>query len=147
MSGKSSRIAERVAAHQGGHWPACYRGYFDCFNQGLYFEAHDVLEELWLANGREAANHAYHKGLIQLAGAFVHLQKDRLGPAVALFGLAEANLLKYPRHHDGCDLTVLLALIHDWRSAILSGEPRRNPLSERTPPRLAPPVEPTGQSR
>ena len=31
----------------------CYQGYFRCFNEGQYYEAHDVLEHLWLGNGRE----------------------------------------------------------------------------------------------
>ena len=53
----------------------------------------------------------YFKGLIQAAGAFVHLQKrfehplhakhsKRLPPAVRLFRLAEKNLANFaPRHH------------------------------------------------
>ena len=88
----------------------CYQGYFRCFNDGLYYEAHDVLEHLWLGNGRDDANHAFYKGLIQVAGAFVHLRKQyehpahakhgrRLRPAVRLFALAQANLTPYgPRH-------------------------------------------------
>lgn len=141
MSKKSPQIAALIAHRQGAAWPAQYLGYFDCFNQGLYFEAHDVLEELWLADGRTAPNHAYYKGLIQLAGAFVHLQKNRLRPAVALFNLAEANLQKYPKDHEACDITALLALGQSWRAHIVRGDFASNPLPQRLPPRIRVPGE------
>ena len=137
MSKKSPKIAALIAHRLGGPWPAQYAAYFDCFNDGLYYEAHDVLEELWLAGGRAAPNYSFHKGLIQLAGAFVHLQKERLRPSVALFNLAEANLLLYPTVHDGCGVGDLLAVIRDWRGEIVNREFTVNPLRQRPPPRLA----------
>jgi predicted metal-dependent hydrolase len=87
-----------------------YAGYFECFNRGLYFEAHDVLEQLWLAQ-RGGRNDPFYKGLIQLAGAFVHLQKDRPGPAAALLKLARTNLRRYPAVHERLDVREVLALI------------------------------------
>jgi hypothetical protein len=86
----------------------CYEGYFVCFNSQRYYEAHDVLEHLWLQTGD--ANHAFYKGLIQFAGAFVHLQKqferphhpkdgNRARPAVRLFQLAARNLAPYRPWH------------------------------------------------
>src|SRR2546423_13704317 len=95
MSKKSAQIAALIDGCRGGkHDPHCL-GYFECFNRGLFYEAHDVLEELWLGV-RKGPDDAFYKALIQLAGAFVHLQKKRLGPAAALFKLAHANLQKYP---------------------------------------------------
>jgi hypothetical protein len=86
----------------------CYTGYFTCFNDQRYYEAHDVLEHLWLQ--KKDANYAFYKGLIQLAGAFVHLQKQflrpghpkdasRARPAVRLLLLAAKNLEPYRPHH------------------------------------------------
>ena len=141
MSRKSPRIAERIAGLSGGGWDAHYLGYFDCFNRQEFYEAHDVLEELWLAGGKSASNYAFHKGLIQLAGAFVHLQKDRLSPAVALFNLADNNLRQYPAIHDGIDLTGVLGLIDDWRGRVGKNPGEPNPLRSGPPPRLAPPGE------
>ena len=83
-----------------------YTGYFDCFNRQLFYEAHDVLEHIWLKD-KHGPNGAFYKGLIQLAGAFVHLQKNRLRPAAALFKLALANLEKYPREHEQLDLNAV----------------------------------------
>ena len=136
MSRKSPRIAERIAGLSGGGWDAHYLGYFDCFNRQEFYEAHDVLEELWLAGGKSASNYAFHKGLIQLAGAFVHLQKDRLSPAVALFNLADNNLRRYPVSHDGIDLTVVLGLIDDWRGRVGRDPGAPNPLRSGPSPRL-----------
>src|SRR5688572_2743337 len=78
-----------------------YQGYFACFNMQQYYEAHDVLEDLWLHSRDE--NFLFYKGLIQVAGAFVHLQKQyqrpshpkdgrRLHPGVRLFELSVRNL-------------------------------------------------------
>lgn len=142
MSKKSPQIADRIARHQGADRPAHYLGYFDCFNSGLYYEAHDVLEELWLSQGRQGSNYAFYKGLIQLAGAFVHLQKQRLKPSVALFNLADNNLQTYPSPHDGIATADILALISDWRGDIVRAEYTVNPLGIRPPPRLQPPSAP-----
>jgi predicted metal-dependent hydrolase len=91
-----------------------YLGFFDCFNQAAFFEAHEVLEDLWLAD-RRGPNGAFYKGLIQLAGAFVHVQKARPGPAKALLNLAEGNLRRYPAIHERLDISALLVLIETWR--------------------------------
>ena len=113
MSQKSAKIAGLIESYQGRQLDAHYLGYFDCFNRQLFFEAHDVLEELWLAD-RHGPSGAFYKGLIQLAGAFVHLQKSRPGPAAALFKLARANFQPYPAKHQQLDLTVVRTLIEDW---------------------------------
>lgn len=141
VSKKSAKIAAIIAHRQGGRWPAQYPGYFDCFNAGLYYEAHDVLEELWLAGGRTAPDYAFYKGLIQLAGAFVHLQKERLRPAVALFNLADANLQKYPADHAACDVGAVLVLLREWRAAVEAGAFRSNPLRHRAMPQLRAPAD------
>ncbi len=95
MSTKKEKMAGMVDQWHGQGGDPHYLGYFDCFNRGLFYEAHDVLEQLWLQD-RHGPNGSFYKGLIQLAGAFVHLQKNRLRPAAALFKLADANFKNYP---------------------------------------------------
>lgn len=112
-----------------------YAGWFACFNRGQYYEAHDVLEALWLRE-RGRPNDRFYKGLIQLAGAFVHLQKGRLKPSDALFRLAEANLREYGACHERLDLGRVLGLIADWRSALEAGAFQINPLGQREAPRV-----------
>lgn len=139
VSGKSAKIAALIESCKGGEWDGHYLGYFECFNRELFFEAHDVLEELWLAD-RDGPNYAFHKGLIQLAGSFVHLQKNRVRPAVALFDLAATNLGKYPDQHEGISLVELQRLIATWRAAVLEGECAVNPLTKNAAPKLTLPA-------
>ena len=134
MSKKSARIAAMIESFQGQSRDAHYLGYFGCFNEGLYYEAHDVLEEMWLPNRGKPSDHFY-KGLIQLAGAFVHLQKNRLGPSNALFELARANLQKFPSYYEGLNVWHVLNLIANWQRR-LRDRPNENPLPKNNPPRL-----------
>jgi N-acetylglutamate synthase-like GNAT family acetyltransferase/predicted metal-dependent hydrolase len=135
MSKKSAKIAAMIESFQGQARDAHYLGYFGCFNEGLYYEAHDVLEEMWLPARGQHADHFY-KGLIQLAGAFVHLQKNRLGPSNALFELARANLEKYPGYYESLNVAHVLNLIANWQRR-LRKRPNENPLQTHKPPRLA----------
>jgi predicted metal-dependent hydrolase len=121
--------------HRGQGVDPHYAGYFHCFNHQLFYEAHDVLENLWLAD-KHGANGAFYKGLIQLAGAFVHLQKNRLRPAAALFKLAHANLEKYPHQHDRLNLERVQVLIKHWLEELELKNFEINPLNDKTVPRL-----------
>src|SRR5436305_8879943 len=120
MSKKNGGNAELIEQFRGRDFDAHYLGYFGCFNRRLYVEAHDVLEELWLTQ-RTGPNYAFYKGLIQLAGAFVHLQKNRLRPAAALFKLADGNLAKYPALHERLRIPKVRELIHDWLQRLEAG--------------------------
>lgn len=122
-----------------------YAGYFTCFNAGEYYEAHDVLENLWLET--RGAEHLFYKGLIQIAGAFVHLQKQflhpshakhgrRLRPAVRLFRLGIGNLAPYAPRHRQLDLTALLRLCERCAAEIVASDFERNPWSPAHAPRV-----------
>ena len=113
-----------------------YAGYFALFNQQKFYEAHDVLEDLWLPD-RQGVNGNFYKGLIQLAGAFVHLQKNRLRPAAALFKLAQANLEKYPATHERLNLTAVRLLLTGWLKQLEKNEFTINPLPAMLSPQLA----------
>jgi predicted metal-dependent hydrolase len=113
-----------------------YVGFFRCFNAQLYYEAHDVLEEVWLPiRGRAQAK--YYQGLIQMAGAFVHLQKERLGPAARLFALTLKNFETYPDRHEGVDLVSIRELCRGHRQALLDSGEKINPWSPDRAPQLA----------
>jgi predicted metal-dependent hydrolase len=113
-----------------------YVGYFRCFNAQLYYEAHDVLEEVWLPV-RKTPESNFYKGLIQMAGGFVHLQKQRLGPAARLFALALANFEPYPARHDGIDLEAIRDICRQHRQAVLDSGETINPWSKDRAPQLA----------
>ena len=101
-----------------------------------------MLEELWLKDKR-GPHGAFYKGLIQLAGAFVHLQQHHLRPAAALFKLALANLEKYPPHHEQLDLAAVCSLAREWLGRLESAQFEKNPLAEGPAPGLA--LEPSGR--
>ena len=122
-----------------------YRAFFHCWNEKRYYEAHDVLEQLWLKTKSPDAD--YFKGLIQAAGAFVHLQKRfeyplhakhsrRLSPAVRLFRLADRNLSRFaPRHH-GLDIAAFCQLLREFADQIVASDYKSNPWSPETAPKL-----------
>ena len=135
MSKKSAKIAELIERCHGQGRDAHYLGFFECFNRGWFYEAHDVLEELWLPQ-RRGPNGAFYKGLIQLAGAFVHLQKERLRPAAALFQLAAANLGHYPEVYEGLEVSRTREMIDAWIQKLEVAEFRSNPLQPGSAPLL-----------
>ena len=112
-----------------------YVGFFRCFNGQHYYEAHDVLEEVWLPiRGQPQAR--FYQGLIQMAGAFVHLQKSRLGPAARLFALALKNFEAYPARHEGIHLDAIRELCRRYRQALLDSGESVNPWSPERAPQL-----------
>jgi predicted metal-dependent hydrolase len=135
VSHKSARIAAMIESFRGQELDAHYLGYFDCFNRKLFYEAHDVLEDLWLAD-KHGPNGNFYKGLIQLAGAFVHLQKNRLRPSAALFKLARTNLEKYPHVHERLDLGVVVGLLAKWLADLEAAQFEINPLTVKNAPQL-----------
>ncbi|HEY3853809.1 MAG TPA: DUF309 domain-containing protein [Verrucomicrobiae bacterium] len=132
---KSQRIAQKIGAKVEGSLDPHYLGYFDCFNRGEFYEAHDVLEQLWLKD-RHGPNGAFYKGLIQLAGAFVHLRKERLRPAAALFKLSTTYLGRYSGTHENLHMPAVLALIQHWLGCLEKSEFSANPLHTEPSPVL-----------
>lgn len=152
--GKGERISRRVTELTGddrtpdetdvANHPF-YRAFFHCWNEQRYYEAHDVLEQLWLKT--KSRDSAYFKGLIQAAGAFVHLQKQyeqpahakhgrRLSPAARLFRLAEANLSGFVPSHHRLDVAALCQLLQGYADQIIASNYRTNPWSPEAAPEL-----------
>ena len=98
-----------------------YLAYFYFFNRQEFYQAHDILESLWLGE-RNGAGGDFYKALIQLAGAFVHLQKGRVKPGMALFKLSRSYLQRYPAAHEGLNLANVLRLIDEW-TGLLENNP------------------------
>lgn len=140
-----SAFVQSLNAPEDTGFHPCYAGFFEYFNRRDYYEAHDVLEHLWLKC--RDANHLYFKGLIQIAGAFVHLKKQharpehptdgrRVHPAARLLALGVKNIAPFGPVHMGLDVQAVCELCRDWRSRILASEYRTNPWSPLEAPRL-----------
>jgi len=147
MSGKSSRISVLWEGVDPRGREVRYAAYFHHFNRGDYYEAHDVLESLWLEQGREAKSAAFFKGLIQLAGGFVHLRKHhehpthrvhgkRLGPAARLLKLAEKNIGPYGEEWEGLEIPSILELARETIRKLEAGGFSENPWGPEKRPRI-----------
>ena len=118
---KSEHVRKLLEAAGASGSKAPYVAYFYFFNRQEFYEAHDILESLWLGE-RKGPNNEFYKALIQLAGAFVHLQKGRVKPAIALFKLSGSYLHTYPMLHEGLDVEGVLNVIAQW-TARLEADP------------------------
>lgn len=134
MSSKHERVAATVAAYRGGALDAHFLAFVDLFNRQRFYEAHDALEALWLRD-RRGPDGEFFKGLIQLAGAFVHVQKNRRGPATALLRLAHRRLARFPASHWQLKLPEVLALMEAWLQRLDTDTPPAE-LLVAAPPRL-----------
>jgi predicted metal-dependent hydrolase len=147
---KRERISDFVRSLDSGasegSTDSYYAAYFQLWNVQKYYEAHDVLEQLWLVEKNPELTRFY-QALIQAAGAFVHLQKNfqhpshskhrrRLPPATRLFELALRNLEGLPNEFRALDLVRFRALLRRYRDEIVAADFRRNPWSPDTAPKL-----------
>ena len=151
---KGERISRFVESLEGNSPPSSgdgiaahpyYRAFFRCWNDQRYYEAHDVLEQVWLHDPVTPEDAQYFKGLIQAAGAFVHLQKHfehpthpkhgrRLGPAVRLFRLAEKNLAPFGEGRHALDLVRFREILSRYRGVVESSG--KNPWRPESAPKV-----------
>jgi uncharacterized protein len=75
------------------------------FNRGRFFEAHEVWEEIWLAEGEPGK--AFLQGLIQVAAAFHHAQRRNTRGMKSLLAAGLAKLSRFPSNHRGIGVAVL----------------------------------------
>src|SRR5258708_946402 len=140
-----SAMVQKLGANPALALDPRYQGFFTCFNDRQYYEAHDVLENLWLE--RRDEHHLFFKGLIQLAGAFVHLQKQfthpthpkhgrRMRPAVRLFQLAAKNLAPFAPKHLQLDVAAILRLCEMKAGNIVAADYEVNPWRPERAPQL-----------
>ena len=145
---KRERISDFVSSLEGGGAGEkdYYAAFFQLWNKQKYYEAHDVLEQLWLRE-RNTETARFFQALIQAAGAFVHLQKNfeqpthakhgrRLRPATRLFALALRNLEGLPNEFRELDLVSLRQLLTRVREEIIASNFQTNPWAPTKAPRL-----------
>jgi uncharacterized protein len=96
-----------------------YREGVELFNRAAFFEAHEVLEDVW-----RAAPHAEKKflqGLIQAAVALYHFHNGNRVGARSVLKRAFRNISLYPEGFGGIDSARLLRSIADWQRALDEG--------------------------
>lgn len=83
--------AEALAAS-----PAFTAG-MDFFENGFFWEAHEVWEAVWMACPPNSAEHRFVQALIQLANAELKLAMEKPKAAMRLCGIAAAHLSEAAR--------------------------------------------------
>jgi predicted metal-dependent hydrolase len=90
------------------------------FNTGYFFEAHELLEEIWRA--APETEKTFWQGLIQTAVAFHHRSVGNTIGARSLLDRAIQNLSPYPDIYRGIQLRHLKVSLEKWQEAISKNE-------------------------
>ena len=77
------------------------------FNETHFFEAHEVLEDVW--RKERGDSRLFLQGLIQLCAAFHHFQNRNFRGAAELLERGRAKVRRYPDGYLGLDTRGLLA--------------------------------------
>jgi predicted metal-dependent hydrolase len=84
------------------------------FNLGRYFEAHDVLEDLWMETVGE--DRLFLQGLIQVSVGFYHLFNRNFVGAVSQFKKGLSKLENYLPHHRRVELDQFSEEVKSWKT-------------------------------
>jgi uncharacterized protein len=82
------------------------------FNQGLFFECHDTLEELWMETVGE--DRLFLQGLIQVSVGFYHLFNRNFKGSASQFTKALQKLERYRPAHRGVELQEFTKQVVGW---------------------------------
>ena len=82
-----------------------YRG-LEEFNEERFFEAHEVLEDLW--HEYRDTDRTFIQGLIQIAAAFYHVQSRNFKGAVSQFTKGNEKLAHFLPAHNNVSVAKLL---------------------------------------
>ena len=88
----------------------------DLFNRAEFFDAHEVLEDIWRA--APAVEKKFLQGIIQVAVALYHHGNGNSAGARSVLRRAFRNLSRYPEGFGGIRLAELLSSISEWQRAM-----------------------------
>jgi predicted metal-dependent hydrolase len=91
------------------------------FNQAEFYDAHEVLEDVW--RGSSGPEKKFLQALIQLAVALHHHSKGNLRGARSLLARSARNLKAYPAEFHGIAVGRVLHEISEWESALHGSKP------------------------
>jgi uncharacterized protein len=91
----------------------------ELFNRGEFFEAHEVLEDVWRVAVKE--DKKFLQGIIQVAVAFYHYGNGNSIGARSVLRRGFRNLSRYPEGFGGIHLADFLHSISGWQQAMDQG--------------------------
>jgi uncharacterized protein len=98
------------------------------FNARQFFEAHEVWEEIWLAEVEP--QRTFLQGLIQIAAAFHHYRRGNSDGTESLLAAGIVKLTRFPQDYQGLAVEDLRAAAKWWARRL--GE-SRNPGDDEIP--------------
>lgn len=103
------------------------------FNQGLFFECHETLEEIWLEDHGE--DRKFYQGLIQIAAGYFKLQQGVPAGALKLWSMGLEKIEPYGPICLGVNVDALInAVKHDLSE--LAANPQSGESLSLTPPTI-----------
>lgn len=103
--------------------PALLLEGIDLFNRGLYFEQHEVLEELWRYEPRDIRY--LYQGILQIGVAFLHLQRLNHHGTLYMLTRGPTYLRPFAPWCQQVDVAALLAAAARARDAVVTLGPAR----------------------
>src|SRR3977135_912650 len=94
----------------------------DLFNRAHFFDAHEVLEDVWRALPRDWPCRRHLQGMVQLAVAFHHESKGNHVGARSVLERAMRNISGADRSFPDLDFDRLRAELETWREHLDNSE-------------------------
>lgn len=98
-----------------------YLEYITLFNRRDFYDAHEVLEDLWLDDAGE--RHKFYQGLIHFAAAFQLLWRRNLAGFRLRLDSTKKYLAGYPDEYEGLNLAEVRRVIGYWQGTVADTEP------------------------
>jgi len=93
-------------------YPEEYLRGIELFNQGDYFECHEVLEDIWIVScGQEKL---FYQGIIMAAVAFYHYELGRFGAARVMYQKAKERLQQVPETFMSLDVKSFMRQLDEF---------------------------------
>ncbi len=103
------------------------------FNQGLYFECHETLEEIWLEDHGE--DREFYQGIIQIAAGYFKWEQGVPMGAIKLMRSGLEKISAYPPTHLGVNVDSFVHRVTaNLREIEIAHQTKGNPPELQIPP-------------
>ena len=96
-----------------------FRKGVELLNAERYFEAHEVLEDVWRAAPPQGK--VFYQGMVQIAVALHHYSRGNLKGARSVLERAVRNVSDMPQGFAGIDLDGLRSQLREWSKCTQEG--------------------------
>lgn len=107
----------------------------DHFNRGLFFECHEILEELWIEEN--GADRDFYQGLIQIAAGYFKWEQGVPAGTVKLLRSGLGKISRFQPWHLGVDVGSFVAGVTADLAAVEAAEGGKSPSLNAPPLSLA----------